>query len=568
MLFKQLVILNTIILVLLTGVFVSYNLSSINQLIENEVYGMFQTTMDSGEAELNETFEDARDLALELCASGTIQNILKKSYEGALPEVEAISEAGEYAREVGRIFPAFHTEVVAVSQDSRLMRVNEESSELEAVAKTQQGWEEELLASEGSFIWDYYYNDFGSYVRVSHLVYDETSWPRILGAVSVRINSDYLRFKLNSIWLGASGTAYLLDKNKQLLFPFYGEQGLPIQKGNQQRVIKRDGEEIVYLYRQMDVNEYYLVGEVRNVETLKEMKDHRRMILLTAAGALGVAFLAAFAINYHISTPILQLAKTMKRMEHEELDVSLPIPKGAGEISVLYKNFNSMIQGRKELMERIYGATVREKEAELRSLQAQINPHFLYNTLDSIKWMAAKYEADDIEEVVIDLSQMLRYSLNKGLNILKVSEELIQIKSYLKIQQMRFSNNFETRYEIDPEALNCEVIKLLLQPLVENALLHGFDEAGEKGILIIEIRRNDQQLYFAVKNNGKKMDLKRVNQALLQPEEEKPTSYGIRNVNDRLVKFYGEESRLRFSIEGEYSIASFRIPVREGDENA
>ena len=133
---------------------------------------------------------------------------------------------------------------------------------------------------------------------------------------------------------------------------------------------------------------------------------------------------------------------------------------------------------------------------------------------------------------------------------------------------MRFSNNFETRYEIDPEALNCEVIKLLLQPLVENALLHGFDEAGEKGILIIEIRRNDQQLYFAVKNNGKKMDLKRVNQALLQPEEEKPTSYGIRNVNDRLVKFYGEESRLRFSIEGEYSIASFRIPVREGDENA
>lgn len=116
----------------------------------------------------------------------------------------------------------------------------------------------------------------------------------------------------------------------------------------------------------------------------------------------------------------------------------------------MYSNFKNMLEMRERLTEEVYGAKVREKEAELRTLQAQINPHFLYNTLDSINWMAVKYGADDIEEMVTDLSQMLRYSLNNGVNQLKVSEELTQVRCYLNIQQKRFSNSFSTSYEIDP----------------------------------------------------------------------------------------------------------------------
>ena len=109
-----------------------------------------------------------------------------------------------------------------------------------------------------------------------------------------------------------------------------------------------------------------------------------------------------------------------------------------------------MLDMRESLIEEVYGTRVREEEAKLLSLQAQINPHFLYNTLDSISWMAAKYDAEDIEEAVSDLALMLRYSLNNGMNILTVGEELIQIKSYIKLQRMRFSNSFSVQYDVDP----------------------------------------------------------------------------------------------------------------------
>ena len=221
---------------------------------------------------------------------------------------------------------------------------------------------------------------------------------------------------------------------------------------------------------------------------------------------------------------------------------------------------------RQDLIEEIYGARVREKEAELRALQAQINPHFLYNTLDSINWMAVKYGADDIEEVVTDLSRMLRYSMNNGLNILKISQELIQIKSYIKIQQLRFSGFFQVTYDVDDQVLDCRIIKLLLQPLVENALLHGFDEAGENGVLIIRIRRMGERIHFSVINNGKQMNLEKVARAMDSSFVEQTGSYGLRNVNDRLVKYYGPDSGLRFSVKDGYSTAEFFIPFGETED--
>ena len=232
------------------------------------------------------------------------------------------------------------------------------------------------------------------------------------------------------------------------------------------------------------------------------------------------------------------------------------------EIGMLHKGFNDMAVEINDLIEKNYVNELLKKEAQLKTLESQMDPHFLYNTLDSINWMAVKYGADDIEEMVTDLSQMLRYSLNNGVNQLKVSEELTQIRCYLNIQQKRFSNSFSTSYEIDPEVLDYQVIKLLLQPLVENALQHGFDESGQTGKLMLRVKKKENNIEFSVLNNGNKMDLEKVKQALQLPEDAKPTSYGLRNVNDRLVKYYGAESGLQFSIEGDYSCARFTIPAQ------
>ena len=319
----------------------------------------------------------------------------------------------------------------------------------------------------------------------------------------------------------------------------------------------------VFLSRTLQTNDFQIIGAARNLEALQQIETQRRMILLFAAGVLSLAALAALAITYRISTPILELAEKMKEVERGNFAVQIPTLRGRGEVAILYNNFRSMLQMRQSLIEEIYGAQVREKEAELRALQAQINPHFLYNTLDSIHWMAARYGADDIEQMVTDLSQMLRYSLNNGLNQLKIRDELTQIQSYLNIQKRRFSDSFTVQYEIDESVLDCQIIKLLLQPLVENALLHGFDESGHGGLLVLRIQRREEQIEFCVCNNGSPMDLERIAAALEQPREEASTSYGLRNVNDRLIKFYGAQSALRFAVEDGFSTAKFTIPVQK-----
>lgn len=423
-------------------------------------------------------------------------------------------------------------------------------------------WLQAVLRAQGQFVWDYHYTEYGSSVRVSHLIYDEQNWEQPLGIVSVYVNSDYLRYALNSIRLGNNTVVYLLDAKGNLLFPYETGASIPENVGETVTIAGSASGRSAFVMRRLSVNGFRIVGEARDFDALKEITAQRKTILLLALTALTISVLAALLLTYHISTPILALSNIMKKVGAGDFKVDVPVYKGHDEVAILYSNFKNMLEMRERLTEEVYGAKVREKEAELRTLQAQINPHFLYNTLDSINWMAVKYGADDIEEMVTDLSQMLRYSLNNGVNQLKVSEELTQIRCYLNIQQKRFSNSFSTSYEIDPEVLDYQVIKLLLQPLVENALQHGFDESGQTGKLMLRVKKKENNIEFSVLNNGNKMDLEKVKQALQLPEDAKPTSYGLRNVNDRLVKYYGAESGLQFSIEGDYSCARFTIPAQ------
>lgn len=555
MLFKRLVILNTTILFLLTAVFVFFNLKSTRKIVEQEVYGSFQSAMDSGASDLDMIFENARDLTLELCAAQPVQQALRSAYLEQRSTDSVQEELRSYAAEMGRMFPAFNATLWLLDETGQLHNAGD--------APIPDGWLAQLQQAGGSFVWDYYYTDYGSSVRVSHVVRDEENWDRLLGVVSVSINSDYLRYTLNSIWLGNSGIVYLLDDTGKLLFPFEGSDSFPEDLPADGIVSSGMQDASVFLSRTLQANEFRIVGAARNLEALQQIAAQRRMILLFAAVVLTLAALAALGITYRISTPILDLAEKMKEVERGNFSVQIPVLHGRGEVSTLYNNFRSMLQMRQSLIEEIYGAQVREKEAELRALQAQINPHFLYNTLDSIHWMAARYGADDIEQMVTDLSQMLRYSLNNGLNQLKIRDELTQIQSYLNIQKRRFSDSFSVQYEIDPSALDCQIIKLLLQPLVENALLHGFEESGRKGLLILKIHRRGEEIDFSVRNNGRPMDLARVEAALEQPRKDaSPASYGLRNVNDRLITYYGARSALQFAVEGAFSVVRFTIPAQ------
>ena len=260
----------------------------------------------------------------------------------------------------------------------------------------------------------------------------------------------------------------------------------------------------------------------------------------------------------------VNISQVMNQVREGDLDIRIDSSRQTGEMKTLYQSFNYMMDMIGDLIQEVYVAKIREKQSELAALQAQINPHFLYNTLDSINWMAIRYGARDIQKMVVSLATMLRYSLNNGQNLIAVQDEIKQVQSYINLQQIRFENCFESEIRIQEEMNSCIIIKLLLQPLVENAIIHGFDEGQyENGHLTITGEIESGHMVFRVMNDGHQADLEVIQRILYPAEDVKPKSYGIKNVNDRLRHQYGEEYTLQYRIQGDLTVAVIRIPLEK-----
>ena len=216
---------------------------------------------------------------------------------------------------------------------------------------------------------------------------------------------------------------------------------------------------------------------------------------------------------------------------------------GSGSIISLESNVNRLIGTIKHLTVEAYSANAREREAQLRALQAQINPHFLYNTLDTINWMAIRRDADEISTIVNSLAQYFRLSLSKGKDIVTVADEINLAKSYLEIQKHRFHEMFEYEIEVQPELLIRKIPKLSLQPIIENALLHGIQQLeGARGQLRIEGCLTDSGYRLAVIDNGVGMDGTTLAMLSNMDMQEERQSYGLFNVKERIELYFGSTS--------------------------
>lgn len=223
------------------------------------------------------------------------------------------------------------------------------------------------------------------------------------------------------------------------------------------------------------------------------------------------------------------------------------LPAVNDDFHMLERSVDHLILRVRTLMEEKYKAEIHEREAQLQALQAQINPHFLYNTLDTINWIAIGKGATDISQMVDSLAKYFRLSLNKGRNIVSVEDELRLAEVYLEIQQSRFLGTFDFRLEAEPEIAACQMPKLILQPIVENALLHGIRKAKDRrGLIVITARSENGDLLFTVSDNGIGMEASRAQQLLWEAPAEKGTassggsSYGLFNVNERIKLYAGE----------------------------
>ncbi len=243
----------------------------------------------------------------------------------------------------------------------------------------------------------------------------------------------------------------------------------------------------------------------------------------------------------------------MERASKGNLNIYVPI-EGNDEIAQLYRSFDKMVKDIKSLLSTVIEDQENLKRAELKTLQAQINPHFLYNTLDSVLWAAESNQNQQVIDLIIALSKFYKLTLGKGLEAVTIANEVEHVKSYLTIMSMRYADILDYEVVVDESARNGLFPPIILQPLVENAIYHGIKnkrfKKNEKGMVSIAIRRNHSKIMITISDNGTGMEpeaLSNLKKSLNESDTSKSGGYGLKNVKQRFMLFFGKETEFNIT---------------------
>ncbi|OPA73319.1 hypothetical protein BVG16_29385 [Paenibacillus selenitireducens] len=283
-------------------------------------------------------------------------------------------------------------------------------------------------------------------------------------------------------------------------------------------------------------------------------------VLVMIAACIAAVAVAGSLFSRKFINRIERLRDNMRTVEQGSLEVTVT-SQSKDEIGDLIRGFGNMVDQTKMLIDKVYVEEIARKEYEMKALQAQINPHFLYNALSIINWRAIRIRATDISGMAQHLSTFYRTTLNKGNNMISVSDEILNVQSYIQIQLNMHSNSFEVEYNIDDVILPYHMPNLMLQPLIENAIIHGIENREDGGgKIVLSGNLVDGCIVFDVEDNGIGIQQERL-PLLLQSQSK---GYGLKNVNDRAKLMYGQEYGLTLrSVEGIETQVTLQIPSKD-----
>lgn len=313
----------------------------------------------------------------------------------------------------------------------------------------------------------------------------------------------------------------------------------------------------------------YIYYEVRDLQTLRSEYENFydelfRFFGLTFAGILLLTVVLFYQVPLSISRPIRKLSEVTEQVAKGDFDVRFDV-RSSAEISMLSDSLNLMIDKINELLEQVTREQTRLRKAEFELLQSQINPHFLYNTLDAIVWLAEAGEQKKVVGMVGSLSEFFRSSLNQGKDIVSLREELQHVRSYLEIQQVRYQDILQYEICVPEELYRYSIPKITIQPLVENALYHGIKNKRRAGRIMVSGEQEQDMLVIRIMDNGIGIRSERLQQIRDAIQNKVPTEnniYGLYNVNERIRLNFG--SRYGISIESVYgdgTEVTIRLPA-------
>ncbi|MFC5530553.1 cache domain-containing sensor histidine kinase [Cohnella yongneupensis] len=417
-----------------------------------------------------------------------------------------------------------------------------------------------------------------SYVKRFTGLYDRT--PR--GLIVTDFGEDHLRrfFSPSDQMVGQK--FLLVGADGQVLFdsndnewtgqPIPSKKFLKLREVNSEgtETLEFSGEEKLITYLQMDSEPWTIVSMTPMHTLTHPIAEMNRLLIGFLVIYLICSVGVVIYITLHFTDPVVRLVRLMRKLEENGFEYKVPQSNRNDEIGWLYRGFGNMMQKIEGLIEQTSRSERRKKELEFQVLSHQINPHFLYNTLESIRWKAENHGRSDIGEMVSALGNLLRLSLNQGKDITTVGREVEQVKAYVQIEQARIGRPLRVLYFFDEETLEMPFMRLLLQPLVENAIQHSIRDNFEKGKVILSGYVEDQDIVIEITDNGKGIPQSVLTQLEEEPAEGKPSTrrqgVGLRNVNERLKLYFGNTYKLKVETgEGMGTKITIRHPILDPD---
>ncbi len=381
--------------------------------------------------------------------------------------------------------------------------------------------------------------------------------------------SDYV----DNVGIGQHGYCFITDSNGEIIYHPQQQllySGLKTESA-ENFDLSSDGsfetDELIWSVRSLDNCDWKVVGVsyISEMVTAKEMELLGNIcVMLTII--MGLTMIVSFLVSRLVTKPIQRLIRAMQEFEKDAAGYVYRPVEGATEIEALSQSYEHMVGKIQNLMKQVRQEEISLRKTELKALQAQINPHFLYNTLDAIGWLCEEERCRDAVEMVNALAKLFRISISKGHELITIEKEVEHAGSYLKIQNFRYKNQFSYDFQIEEECLRYYCNKITLQPIIENAIYHGLDRMVDEGHIQIRIYSEGEDVIFRVEDNGVGMSEEQC-RSILHKEPGDNSGIGIKNVNDRIKIYFGKEYGLSIESElDEGTTVIIRMPKVE--ENA
>lgn len=409
-------------------------------------------------------------------------------------------------------------------------------------------WTQEVLSNTGGPTW-FSYTDVNvtglpQYLALGRILWNVRDFSDPMGIVVINLNLKSIRDTLTKSV--PEQTVYLTDQHGNIIASSENGKASPgilllKETTSVFHAVRLNDSDYLYRSNQIGKSGVFLTSIIPKAAALKAVNKVGSQIITMYVMVAVILLILIFPVTRSITARVFLLTRKMDQIRNGELR-TLDIEPRQDEIGRLVSSYNYMVNSVQELLREQYRLGVEKTGAELKALQSQINPHFLYNTLDMLNWMAQRGERTNIQQVVYALSDYYKLILSKGEDFVTLKDELRMSSIYVEIQQKRFKDRFDFKTDIEEEALVCMLPKITLQPLVENSIVHGITEKPDgKGVVSIRAVLSNNRLVLIIEDDGigigNKQDRK---------SRTRGSGYGVKNIEKRLELYFREQHCIRF----------------------